>query len=248
MVNNFLIAPDFSPKFFGGWYVLNTLLQKRTGLHLRLLTPSTHTEEESLIDGGDVTLIYANPFDAAKLIREHGYKALVKPLGKNDEMVIATSKDSAIKSLADLKSGAKIAMADNRDVRLIGLRLLEAVDLGEDNVKFDIVETYQAAARALMMGRADAGFFIADVFHGLSDLTKSELHVLIESNISTISHIILVKEGFEQADDIKNVLLSLNDDEDGRAALKELGMPEGFCEMHEEDAEFMLDLMETLLD
>lgn len=248
MANNFLIAPDFPPEFFGGWHVLNTLLQKRTGLELHLCTPTSHAEEEALVARGEVALIYANPFDATKLIREHGYRAIVKPIGKNDEMVIAAAKDSLIKSLSDLPKGATIAMADNRDVKLIGLRLLEAVDLAEDDLNFWVTDTYQAAARAVMTGQAEVGFFIAEVFHGLSKLTKSQLNVLIESDISTLSHIILVKDDFEQADAIKSVLLSLDNDDDGRAALRELGMTDSFGEMTEEEAEFMIDLMETLLD
>lgn len=248
MPNNFLIAPDFSPEFFAGWHLLNTLLQKRTGQSLRLVTPTSHAEEEKLIVDDKVALIYANPFDAAKLIREYGYRAIAKPVGKNDEMVIATVKDSPINSLADLPKGAKVAMADNRDVKLIGLRLLEAVDFVESDLDFCVVDTYQAAARALMLGQADVGFFMAQVFHNLSNLTKAELKVLIESDISTVSHIILVKDGFDEANDIQKVLLSLGNDQDGKAVLQELDMIAGFEIMTQEQAEFMIDLMETLLD
>ncbi|MDO4427624.1 MAG: PhnD/SsuA/transferrin family substrate-binding protein [Moraxella sp.] len=247
MAYNFLIAPDFSPERFAGWHLLNTLLQKRSDLAVHLTTPASHAEQSDLLAKGDIALIYANPFDAAKMIREQGYKAIARPVGKSDEMVIASSAKGEIKTLDDLKKGATIAMADNRDVKLIGMRLLEAVDLGEDDVKFDIVETYQAAARALIAGKADAAFFIAEVFETLSNLTKSQLNVLIESNIATISHVVLVKEGFEHTDTLTDVLLSLNKDADGQAVLNELGMPEGFEAMQEEDAEFMIDLMETLL-
>lgn len=248
MAYNFLIAPDFSPERFVGWHLLNTLLQKRSDLSLHLSTPASHAEEEKLIEAGDIALIYANPFDAAKMIREQGYKAIARPVGKSDEMVIVSSANGEIKSLDDLQKGTTIAMADNRDVKLIGIRLLEAVDLGEDDVKFDIVDTYQAAARAVITGKADVAFFISEVFHTLSNLTKSQLTKLIESNIATISHVVLVKEDFEHADTIKDVLLSLNKDSDGQAVLKELGMNDGFEVMSEEDAEFMIDLMETLLD
>lgn len=247
MAHNFLIAPDFSPERFAGWHLLNTLLQKRSDLTFHLETPASHAEQSKKIADGEVVLIYANPFDAATMIREQGYKAIARPIGKMDEMVIASSAKGDIKSLDDLKKGATIAMADNRDVKLIGMRLLEAVDLGEDDVKFEIVETYQAAARALIQDKAQAAFFIAEVFNSLSNLTKSQLNVLIESNIATISHVVLAKEGFEHSDKVKEVLLNLHSDDDGKNALKELGMPDGFEAMDEEEAEFMIDLMETLL-
>lgn len=248
MTYNFMIAPDFSPERFAGWHLLNTLLQKRSDVHLHLHTPASHAEQEDKLKNGDVALIYANPFDAAAMIREKGYKALVRPKGMTDEMVIAASAKGDVKSLDDLKKGATIAMADNRDVKLIGMRLLEAVDLTEDDVKFDIVETYQAAARAVIQDKADVAFFIADVYKSLSNLTKSQLNVLIESNIATISHVILVKEDFDKAESLKEVLLSLDADADGKAVLSELGMNEGFEVMSDEEAEFMIDLMETLLD
>lgn len=247
MAHNFLIAPDFSPERFAGWHLLNTLLQKRADVALHLNTPASHAEQSALLDKGEVMMVYANPFDAAKMIREQGFVAIARPKGKTDEMVIASSAKGDIKSLDDLKAGTTIAMADNRDVKLIGMRLLEAVDLGESDVKFDIVETYQAAARAVIQDKADVAFFIKEVFDALSGLTKSQLTVLIESNIATISHVVLVKEDFVKSDEISKVLFSLSQDDDGKKVLAELGMADGFEPMNEEEAEFMIDLMETLL-
>ena len=72
--------------------------------------------------------------------------------------------------------------------------------------------------------------------------------MLIESDISEISHVLLVKEDFIDAQSLTDVVLSLKDDADGQAVLAELGMTSGFEPMNEEDAEFMIDLMATLLD
>ena len=41
MTLNFLIAPDFAPQRFAGWHMLNTTLQRRSGLRLHLLTPAS---------------------------------------------------------------------------------------------------------------------------------------------------------------------------------------------------------------
>ncbi|GAA0310406.1 PhnD/SsuA/transferrin family substrate-binding protein [Psychrobacter aestuarii] len=243
-----LIAPDFSPERFSGWHMFNTLLQKRTGLHLHLNMPASHKEQERLVDEGTIQVIYANPFDAADLIRKHGYRAIAKPIGKADEMVIATAASSALNHLEDLPNGALIAMADNRDVKLIGLRLLEAVDLTEDDLQWEITETYQAAARKVIKGEAQAGFFLSEIYHGLSRLTKMQMQVLIESDIADISHVLLIKDDFAEANSFTDAVLSFGQDEDGKAALAELGFESGFEAMSEEDAEFMLDLMETLLD
>jgi len=243
-----LIAPDFSPERFAGWHMFNTLIQKRANLNMHLNIPTSHAEQEAVISEGDIQVIYANPFDAATLIREHGYHAVARPIGKSDEMVIAAAANSDINSLDDIKAGATIAMADNRDVKLIGLRLLEAVDIEDTDLNWSVTETYQAAARQVIKGDAQAVFFLAEIFHSFSRLTKTQLSVLIESDLADISHVLLIKDGFPDTDILMDAILNLHNDNDGKEALAELGMPQGFEAMNEEDAEFMIDLMQTLLD
>lgn len=246
--HNMLIAPDFSPERFAGWHMLNILIQKRANLNMHLNMPATHAEQEELIAKGDIQVIYANPFDAATLIREHGYRAVARPVGKSDEMVIAAAVNSDITSLEHISAGAQVAMADNRDVKLIGLRLLEAVDITETDLSWDITETYQAAARKVIKGEAQVAFFLAEIFHSFTRLTKAQLSVLIESDLADISHVLLVKEDLADTQILLDAILNLHHDEDGKEALTELGMPQGFEAMSEEDGEFMIDLMETLLD
>lgn len=248
MTLNLLIAPDFAPERFAGWHMLNTLLQKHAGLHIHLVTPASAHEQTQTIQSQSIEFIYANPFDAAHMIREQGYRAVARPMGKSDEMVISARAEGNIKSLDDLKPGCKIALADNRDVKLIGLRLLESVDLAESDITWEITETYQAAARALIKGEVDAAFFLSEVYHTLSRLTLSQMQILIESDLNDISHVVLVKDGFGDSQKFVDALLSLTDSEEGKAVLQELGMPQGFEAMSEEDGEFMIDLMDTLLD
>ncbi|MBE0441398.1 MAG: PhnD/SsuA/transferrin family substrate-binding protein [Psychrobacter sp.] len=246
--HNMLIAPDFSPERFAGWHMFNTLIQKRANLNMHLNIPSSHDEQEQVITAGNIQIIYANPFDAATLIREQGYRAVARPIGKSDEMVIAAAAKSDINCLEDIKTGATVAMADNRDVKLVGLRLLEAIDIEEADLTWDITETYQAAARKVIKGEAQAAFFLAEIFHSFSRLTKTQLSVLIESDLADISHVLLIKEDFPDTEIFMNAILNLHNDDDGKEALAELGMPHGFEAMDEEDAEFMIDLMQTLLD
>lgn len=247
MVYNFLIAPDFSPEHFAGWHMLNTMLQKRADIAVHLVTPASYSEQEQVLNKDNISLIYANPFDAAKFIREKGYRAIARPIGKANEMVIASSVNGDIKTLDDVKAGQTVAMADNQDVLLIGMRLLEAVDIGDGDLRINVTETYQAALRQVIQGKADIAFFIAEIFHSLSKLTKSQLNVLIESDLAEISHMVLVKNDFQRTSDVKEVILSLQNDEEGRTILSELGFADGFKAVSEEEAEFMIDLMETLI-
>ena len=45
MTLNLLVAPDFAPENFPGWYMLSTLLQHRSGLRLHLLMPADAAEQ-----------------------------------------------------------------------------------------------------------------------------------------------------------------------------------------------------------
>jgi phosphonate transport system substrate-binding protein len=47
---------------------------------------------------------------------------------------------------------------------------------------------------------------------------------------------------------VRKALLELHTDAPGQAVLEALGMPGGFDALLQEDAEFMIDLMDTLLD
>ena len=77
--------------------------------------------------------------------------------------------------------------------------------------------------------------------------SRMQLNVLIESDLADITHVLLVKDSFGEADVVRDVLLNLKNDADGQAVLAELGMPNGFEAVSEEEAEFMIDLMDTLL-
>ena len=216
---NVLIAPDFAPEHFAGWHL------------------------------GKADIIYANPFDAASMVRDLGYVALVRPIGKANEMVIATSAESSVESFRDLKTGIKVALTDNKDVRLIGLRLLEPADLTEADINWQVVESYQAAARMAIKGEVDACFLLAEAFNSLSRLTKTQLKPLIESKLADISHVILVHPRVEaETAKLRDALLGLAGSADGQPVLDELGIHQGFEPMSAEDAEFMIDLMDTLLE
>lgn len=249
MTFNLLIAPDFAPERFAGWHMLNTVLQKKSGLALHLLTPASAAEQARLIAEGKVDAVYANPFDAASMVRDSGYQAVARPLGKSDEMVIATAAGSPLNTVEELQSGCRIALTDNKDVKLIGLRLLESADLTEADVQWQLVDTYQAAARMAIKGEVDASFFLAEAFHSLSRLTAAQLKPLIESKLADITHVLLTHPRMAaEAARLRDALLGLAGTPEGQPVLDELGIKGGFEAMNEEDAEFMIDLMDTLLD
>ncbi|MDY4338678.1 PhnD/SsuA/transferrin family substrate-binding protein [Xanthomonas sp. LF07-6] len=247
----FLVAPDFAPEYFGGWYLLSTVLQRRAGIGLRLLMPADAAEQRQLLDDSVVDLVYASPFDASALIRDRGYLPLVRPRGHADEVVIATAAEAPARCVEDLPYGCRIALTANHDVRLIGLRLLEPADLEPERIAWRPASSYAAVARLLLEGEADAGLFLATAYHGLSRLTRARLRPLVESALCDIGHVLLAHPRLgPQLPALRDALLALGDaaHRDDQAMLDALGLERGFEAMATEDAEFMIDLIDTLLD
>jgi phosphonate transport system substrate-binding protein len=246
---NFMIAPDFAPERFAGWHMLNTVLQRRSGLGVHLMTPANAQEQGLALAAEKVDMLYANPFDAADLIRTRGYLPFARPAQRYDEMVIATSAASGLLCVEDLKAGCRIALTENRDVKLIGLRLLEPADLLEPLIEWVPVDSYQAAVRRVLKGDVDAAFFLAEAYASLNRTTRGQLHVLVESAISDISHVLLAHPRMAtQLPAIEAALLNLGRAPGDAEVLNALGLPGGFIPMTHEEAEFMIDLMDTLLD
>lgn len=246
---NFLIAPDFPPEYFAGWHMFNTQLQRLTQHTIHLYTPADYSEQNELIKNGKVAMIYANPFDATALVRIHGYIPLARPIDKSDEMIIAARANSPINHSDELDSGSRILVTENHDIRLIGLRLLESASLTEHDIKWLESDTFQESARRLIAGEADAAFFLASTFHSFSPTTLASLKVLMESHINDLSHVVLLHpDHIALQEMLRNAFVDMNKTPAGKMVLEDLSIPKGFEPLSQEDAEFMLDLIETLHD
>ena len=90
------VSPDIGPDQLAGWFIFNTWMQRQWGRTVHLELYSSFQAQRDAIRRDEINLIYANPFDAAMLVREKGFTALAAPLGKSDEVVIAVNADSPI--------------------------------------------------------------------------------------------------------------------------------------------------------
>lgn len=246
---NFLIAPDFPPENFAGWHLFNTQLQRLMNTNIHLAMPTNHKEQANLIEKDDLALIYANPFDTAALIRERGYLPLVRPINCPDEMIIASHANATYQHSDDLTTGCKILITPNYDVQLLGLRLLESAGIGRNDINWIEVDSYQEVARRLIEQEADAGFFLASAYQNFRPSTKKGMKVLMESRINDLSHIVLLHPKYKDLyTSLQTAFVNMIKEPAGKMVLEDLNIPEGFAELGEEDAEFMIDLIETLRD
>jgi phosphonate transport system substrate-binding protein len=245
------VSPDFSPDHIAGWYIFNTWFQKQTGQAIHLELYDSFEKQREDIKNDKIDLIYANPYDASMLVRDKGFTSLVAPQGKADEAMICVNSESDYKLVEDLKSGCKVATANDPEVSTIGMIMLEPADLSAENIQISEYKNYVMVAKNLINNNADAGFFLKEAYDDMSNFIKSQIRPIITSEISVIHHSFLVSPHFfensgmdESA--VKNLLLEMHDNDQGASTLKSLGMQK-WQNQDKEDVEYMIDLMDTLL-
>ncbi|MBE0437749.1 MAG: phosphate/phosphite/phosphonate ABC transporter substrate-binding protein [Methylomicrobium sp.] len=246
MTFKFTVSPDFTPDHLSGWYIFNTWLQRQTDSAIHLEMYDDFQLQREAIAHDQIDLIYANPFDAAMLVREKGFMPLVKPQGESDEAIIAVNADSAIQCVTDLKPGTRVSYTDDPDVRLMGMIMLEPGDLDVGNIQGVPCDTYILVAKHLLQGDADVGIFLAEAYDDLSEMIKKRLRILVRSQIGVIHHSLMIgpklkdkKELFEKS------LLKMAEETKGAGVLESLGF-KGWEKVDGEEMEFMIDLMDTL--
>ena len=248
MAYQFTVSPDFGPSHIAGWQIFNTWLQRQLseGIHFELYDSFSQQREAILAD--QVDLIYANPYDAAMLVREKGFMAIAKPSGKADEAMIVVNAESDIQSVEDLNVGTKIATTDDPDVHVMGMIMLEPADLDASNVEITQCDTYVLVAKQLLRGTSDVGFFLEDAYHDMSAMVRDKMRILVTSQIHIIQHVLLVGPKLaDRKDEIVNLLESMNKDEKGQGVLDSLEI-NSWEHLEHEDVEFMIDLMSTLVE
>jgi phosphonate transport system substrate-binding protein len=243
----FTVSPDFSPDHLSGWYIFNTWLQKQTGEGIHLEMYNDFISQRLAIQEDQVDLIYANPFDAAMLVREKGFLPLVKAEGESDEAIIAVNADNTVADVAHFSPGVKVAYTDDPDVQMMGMIMLEPGDHDADNIISLPTSSYVLVAKHLLRKEADVGIFLAEAYDDLSSVIKKQLRVLVRSQISVIHHALMIGPKLHHMrENMVQILQLMNQDEKGQGVLKSLGFT-SWQKVEDEEMEFMIDLMDTLV-
>lgn len=242
----FTVSPDFTPEHLSGWYIFNTWLQRQTDLAIHLEMFDDFQSQRDAIAHDRIDLIYANPFDAAMLVREKGFVPLVKPQGESDEAIIAANAENTVACVSELNPGTRVAYTDDPDVHLMGMIMLEPGDLDVGNIQGVPCDTYILVAKQLLQGHADVGIFLAEAYDDLSEMIKKRLRVLVRSQIDVIHHSLMIGPRLQDKKQLfQDCLLEMGGDPKGLGVLESLGF-KGFEKVDDEEMEFMIDLMDTL--
>ncbi len=248
MTYNFTVSPDFNPNHLSGWFIFNTWLQKAIGEGIHLELYDDFDSQRKGISEDKFDLIYANPYDASLLVRQKGFVPLVSPCNKSDEAIIAVRADSSVAAVEELMPGLRISSTDDPDVNMMCMIMLEPCDLNAENTVLHRSDTYVIVAKHLINNEADVGFFLEETYNELSNVIRSQLRPLVQSQIQIINHVLLVGPGLaHKREEMLEALLAMTDDEKGLGVLESLGFPRWIA-VSQEDTEFMIDLMDTLED
>jgi phosphonate transport system substrate-binding protein len=248
MAYQFTVSPDFGPSHIAGWQIFNTWLQRQLseGIHFELYDSFDQQRQAIMNDGVD--LIYANPYDAAMLVRDKGFMAIAKASDKPDEAMIVVNTESEIQSVEDLQSGTKVATTDDPDVHMMGMIMLEPADLNAENIEMTQCDSYVLVAKQLLRGTSDVGFFLEEAFQDLSAMVRDQMRALVTSQIQIVQLVLLVGPKLaERKDEISQLLVAMNDDAKSKGVLESLDIA-GWEKLEQEDVEFMIDLMSTLVE
>lgn len=248
MTIQFTVSPDFPADRISGWYIFNTWMQRTLGTGIHLEIYNDFGAQRKAIAEGRVDLIYANPYDAAMLVREKGFVGVARPRGRSDEVVVAVSAAGQVIEVEALRPGTRVVSTDDPDIEMMGMILLEPADLNRQNVERKVCSSYVLVAKALMNGEADVGLFLADAYAKFSPLIRDSLRPLVTSQIHVVKHLLLLGPAASQhLDPLRNGLLAMADDAKGKSMLDGLGL-DVWEAVDREDVEFMIDLIDTLVE
>jgi phosphonate transport system substrate-binding protein len=244
------VSPDFPAKRMPGWFIFNTWLQRMLDIRIHLELYSNFSHQHDAIAADRVDIIYANPYDAAMLVRSKGFLPIARPAGKSDECLIAVAEAAAFRQIEDLRPPCRVASTNDPDVNMVGMIMLEPADLDRDTIQMVNVNSYPLVAKALMCGEADVGFFLEESFAELSGIVRRDLRPLATSRIDDIVHVLLIGPRLSaRREDFCRILVAMakgtTDAVQGASMLDELGFSEWEI-VSQEDTEFMIDLMEAL--
>ncbi|XSG84146.1 MAG: phosphate/phosphite/phosphonate ABC transporter substrate-binding protein [Methylohalobius sp. ZOD2] len=246
MTHTFTVSPDFSPDYLAGWFVFNTWLQRTLDCPFHLELMNDFQSLHRAIEADRIDLIYANPYDAAMLVRDKAFTPVVKPRNRPDEVVIAVLETSDLQAVEDLPKGVRIASTDDPDVHLIGMVMLEPSGLVAEDIELKVAGNYVLVAKQLLQGACDAGIFLDRAFHELSRPVRDQLRPLVRSDIQVIHHSLMAGPRLnDRLGSLRDALLDMENDVKGQDILTQLGLS-AWEKVAPEETEFMIDLMETL--
>lgn len=248
MTRQFAISPDVNARNITDWFIFNTKIQRMTDEAFHATTYDDFADLHRAFTEGRVDLVFANAADTAMLVRDRGFLPVAAPAQVSNEATVVVSGESSIHTLDDFGDRLTVAATDAPDVERICRILLEPADLGPDTIQLTLKPNPVMVAKALLNGDVEAGFLPREAFEDLSHVIQDQLRQVISSQIYVVRHCLLAAPAISHlVEPLWAGLEAMTGSSGDQELLDGLGAPRGWQRMTMEDTDFMIDLMDALI-
>lgn len=222
-----------------GWYLLNTYLQRRLqrAIHFEQLPAGREIGHES------VDILFAKPFEACAMIKKRHFTPLLRPVGEADEVtIIMRASDS--RSLDKMETIHAVTASQGSFVYLLGRFLCDENGLNSAKFQHHFAGNEIKALQMLLKEQADVLFMLKKTYYGLSNLTRNSTRVVDESDTQFAFHLLCTSpEVSALTDSLTQVFQRMNEDEQGKAILKDIQF-DGWCLPQEGELAMLMRIYE----
>jgi len=236
-----------SSQQINGWYFFNTYLQRHLGreVHLELVHGGINERRKA---AEDMDIVFTKPFEATRLLLEHNFHALLRPIDQTDEVTLLVRAADSRQHVTDFHNGKIVTAAPDNFVYLLGRFLLEESGLGSEHFDYLFSGHDIKALQMLLKGHADMLFMLSDTYRGLSGLAKKMLREIDQSETAFAFHLFCVAPHcLALGEALAEVLLDMGRDSQGRQILADLGI-EGWIRPSPDEINMLVMLFRRYAD
>lgn len=227
-------------------------LSDALGGKVSLRIGSSYADHVSEIGQDRIDIVYIGPVSYVEMVKRFGRKPLLARLetGGDAELHghLVVRHDSPLKSIRDL-DGKSVGFGDPKSTMssVVPKALLQRSGIPETQIESRRFRGHTSIALAVMSGQVDAGALKDEVYQRFAAQGLRSLHPLPPVS----EHLFLAREGLpdELVAELRELLLSLNEDEPGRKVLKSLHpRATGLVPVVDEDYDALRDLLYAPVD
>ena len=206
-----------------GWFLFNTYLQRQLQRAIQFQAKTLAERTTRKEEGEPADILFVDPFEACRLIRQRDFQVLAKPVGETTEVVLLAHAED--KRALDQVSRPKVAVAGKDNfVYLLGRFLCD--ERGIDSAQFQFFEVGNdiKAAQFLIRQRVDWVMMSSKTFEGLSSLSRRQLKVLDQSQTELAACFFCAAPYLSEdlRRHLQAMLTSMRDDSKGQQILRDL--------------------------
>lgn len=204
-----------------GWFFCNNYVQRKLAHNVRIdVAPPAQTFD---VDASAAHLLFVKPFDACHLIRQRGYRALVRPVDDADEVVIVSRAAETRRHLTEF-AGARVATALAKSfVYLLGRHLCDESGLDSSRLAIEFTGNEIKGLMQLLRGQVDLLFMLQRTYRELSDLSRRDTRVLDASQTQFAYHLVCADPAIAPLHEpLRQLWTGMANDPAGAGVLREL--------------------------